>query len=369
MIRSHRLITTLLAIASISWPARAWPCAPAPITDAPPFGAKTENALIVWDRERHIEHFVRNAVFGTGAQSFGFLVPVPGRPVLSEASDGVFDVIDRAIPYRTEFKTSVHRDPFGCAYLALMDNYDWSGKVGAGAPDSRPGVTVLDATRVAGLDATVLSATDTTALSDWLGSRGFQPREALKRWLAVYVAKQWNIVAFRYARPAVAPNSPVAADSLASRAVRISFPTPEPIYPYLEPDDAPETKDRWLHLYVAADTPMDAVLVDDRGSPWGAKRVSATRVDLHNIASALPGLELVPGVPWVTEFVDNVTRRKASDLVFRANRSLAPAERVEVQVRYQTGIPYVSVELLCGVALLTWWWRGRARKKPAAAEA
>jgi hypothetical protein len=360
MIRTNRWLAAVLATACTLWPVQGWPCGLARMwEDHAPFGATTEDALIVWDRQRHIEHFVRNATFGTKARSFGFLVPVPGRPTLAEASDRVFKVIDDAIPVRMEDRTVWHHEWFGCGMLDML-HLDYDG-VGAAAPDDPRGVTVLEQTRVAGLDATVLAASETAALSHWLGAHGFESREALTRWLAVYVAKKWNVVAFRYERPAAPSNAPDDDDSLASQAVRISFSTDEPVYPYFEPSDTPETKDRRLHLYVVADAPMDAVLVDAQASPWTAKRVSASQADMHEVASAVPGLELAPPLRWVTEFMDKTTKRPPSDLVFRPSRSLAPVERVALHLTYRRGVPRVPVEALFAlIALAVWRWRRRA---------
>src|SRR3979409_2593461 len=127
MNRSNRLwLATLLVNACIAWPVQGWPCALARTWEDSAFGATTEDALIVWDRQQHIEHFVRNATFGTNARSFGFLVPVPGRPVLAEASDGLFKVIDDAIPVRIEDKTVWYRDWFGCGMLDML-HLDYEG--------------------------------------------------------------------------------------------------------------------------------------------------------------------------------------------------------------------------------------------------
>ena len=51
------------------------------------------------------------------------------------------------------------------------------------------GVAELGTSRVAGMDATVLRATDSMALGEWLSSHGFSTRPALERWLAHYVER------------------------------------------------------------------------------------------------------------------------------------------------------------------------------------
>ncbi|MBW2460076.1 MAG: DUF2330 domain-containing protein [Deltaproteobacteria bacterium] len=51
----------------------------------------SEEALIVWDAERGVEHFIRRGEFRTDADDFGFLVPTPSPPQLSEVDEDVFD--------------------------------------------------------------------------------------------------------------------------------------------------------------------------------------------------------------------------------------------------------------------------------------
>jgi hypothetical protein len=50
-----------------------------------------EDALIVWDPGKGMEHFIRRARFDTTAKDFGFLVPTPSKPELAEVPDSLFD--------------------------------------------------------------------------------------------------------------------------------------------------------------------------------------------------------------------------------------------------------------------------------------
>ena len=50
-----------------------------------PIAIEGEEALIVWDARRHMQHFVRRAAFAPG-EDFGFLVPTPHRPQLAEVA-------------------------------------------------------------------------------------------------------------------------------------------------------------------------------------------------------------------------------------------------------------------------------------------
>jgi hypothetical protein len=233
-----------------------------------------EDALIVWDAQKHVEHFVRTARFKAGAASFGFLVPTPARPTLAEAGDFLMDALEEVTAPEIEYRNEYEPVPIGCTMLpfALLSTRT-GAPVSAGAP-----VRVLEETRVAGMDAAVLAADDAGALASWLSAHGFDFRDSLKRWVAPYLEKKWVITAFRYARPG-AERADAAGSSLTSEAVRISFPADVPVYPYREPDDAPQTTGRELHLFVVADTAVDGAMGELGGAPWEVQRPFAAPVD------------------------------------------------------------------------------------------
>src|SRR6516165_6284836 len=67
---------------------------------APPPGVVVqiaeESAIIVWDAKARVEHFIRRASFHSTGKDFGFLVPTPAKPELSEVADSVFDQLEQA---------------------------------------------------------------------------------------------------------------------------------------------------------------------------------------------------------------------------------------------------------------------------------
>jgi hypothetical protein len=349
----------LLALfAAALWPALAYPCAPfyAPGIDV---GIEREKALIVWDEARHMEHFVRSADFHTTASSFGFLVPTPSRPTVGEASDKVFEALSTLTMRSKVVKTRWSVAPVGCTMMpfAIASHRD----IGVTAP---PPVTVVEETRVAGMDATVLAATDSAGLSAWLGNRGFAIREDLKRWLDVYIAKKWYLVAFRYERPDLASAGTFVPDAIDSQAVRISFPTDQPVYPYREPGDTHAVPGRVLNLFVVASRGMQGLMVDRGGEPWAPRQWFSGGVSVPTgVAAALPGVDL-PAHAWVTEFGDPTSKRVATDIVFLPSPSRAEVRR-PAAIDYDDRTFYIPYELLFVAAALVWWWRQRDRKSTA----
>jgi hypothetical protein len=241
---TRRLPSLLLAATCLSgalagaWPAQA--CAPAPRAGL--FARVTgEAALVVWDADAKVEHFVRTARFEGGGEDFGFLVPTPTRPTLAEAEDP-FGALERYT--RPPIIRQVDSVSFDPRFLCLGPNY-----IGASGPP--PGsVRVLETTLVSGYEASVLAASDTTALLAWLAEHRYDARPALRDWLDVYVRAGWIVTAFKVVDGATAP-------------VRMSFPTDRPFFPYREPADqrdARAAQARTLRLYVVTPDRREARL-------------------------------------------------------------------------------------------------------------
>jgi hypothetical protein len=356
--RTRFPLAVVASLAAIVWPAVARPCAPAPPANEHVHTVQ-EDALIVWDEARHVEHFIRTAVFDTSAKSFGFLVPTPSPPTLAEVQPEVFSALAAATKPLVEYRQAWVAEPVGCTWLAMKAGVDRDDDT-ASAPAAR--VRVLSEQHVAGLDATVLAASDTAALAEWLRSHGFAMRDALQRWLAVYVEKGWNLVAFRYERPLLAQSGGAIAGAIQSSAVRITFAADGPVYPYLEPDDTPSVPDRELRLFVAADRRLDGSLTGSAWGRWqGSAQFAAAIETPHAVASALPGLAL-PERLWLHEFSDPTTKRPPLDLVFGASplAEVRPPPRIVIIERKF----YVPYELpLVALGAFLWWWRRRAVRR------
>ncbi|HEY5896576.1 MAG TPA: DUF2330 domain-containing protein, partial [Burkholderiales bacterium] len=167
----------------------------------------SEEAIIIWDAAAQRQHFIRRASFQTDAAHFGFLVPTPGKPELGEADDAAF----MALAQITAPATTDVAPPAAKAAKSM------------GSP---AGVAVLERKVVAGLDAAVLEATDADALYHWLKDNGYRSDPYLIEWTRPYVERNWKITAFKIA---------AGAPAVATKAVRMSFQTERPFFPYREP--------------------------------------------------------------------------------------------------------------------------------------
>ncbi|HEY4014608.1 MAG TPA: DUF2330 domain-containing protein [Polyangiaceae bacterium] len=298
-----------------------------------------EDAIIVWDENTHVEQFIRSAEFHTGAKSFGFLVPTPSRPTVAEADAGAAQVLAERAKSETE-RTVVDRWPTPSDWTRWYGRF--SDPIGAA-----PSVEVLEGKSVAGLDMSILTATSADAIADWLGAHGFALRPALRDWLAIYIAKKWDIVAFHYPGPDQLVRRESDRDGVRSAALDISFSTDEPVYPYREPEDTPDEPGRLLRLFVVSRRPMAALLGGQEGQPWRAERVFAKAVD-GNGRMWLP--ERADPV-WLTEFIDPTTKRPPIDVTFRASASLGEVAPL-IATHHLLSNLYGLVEVALGAATL-----------------
>lgn len=274
-----------------------------------------EEALIVWDEGAKREHFIRRASFDTDAKDFGFLVPTPSRPELGESDDRAFGLL-------------------------------------AELTSPQKGVAVLEEKHVAGHDAAILEAKDPAALDAWLKEHGYPSSPALVEWYAPYVAAGWKITAFKFAADSTRPST---------AAVRMSFQTEQPFFPYREPATQRMTprQDRLLRVYVIAEGQMDGRL--GAKGEWPGKAVASKRLDTAELGELLKVAKLPAmaggGARWLTQFEDTASPRPGTDEVFfhRAASSQTferPARALYARSPLVTGALLV---LLAGAAGFAAW--------------
>lgn len=335
-----------------------------------------ESAIIIWDSATKTEHFIRRASFKTEAKDFGFLVPTPTKPTLAEADDSAFGELERitAPPIRAQAQSS--GGCIGCS----------AAQKAAIAPDAQ--VRVLHEQRVAGYDATVLAATDAAALNKWLADHGYQSSDILKKWLEPYVAKGWIITAFKIASPAVkstdakdpivkgttiqsVPTMPSLSSGVATSAVRMTFTTDRPFYPYREPEDqrsAEASKERRLLRIYFIGTERVEGIVGDATAFAGATKWSKTVPDGDRqslIAMLKLANEKTPATWWLTEFEDRSSPRPGmDDLFFRTAKEQNTVERTAITYPGKPGAPAWPLFLVCVLVIAVIYVRRAVRGRP-----
>jgi hypothetical protein len=176
-------------------------------------------------------------------------------------------------------------------------------------------VRVLEQKRVAGYDATVLEADDAGALAEWLKRHGYAERPALEEWLAPYVAQKWKLTAFKIAEPVGdAPQVPSRFRALATGAVRMTFHSERPFFPYREPRDqrestapAPATP-RTLRVFFFGRTRAAATIGEGK-TRFAGKTVWAAPADAARTSVPVA----VPEGAWLTVVEDEASPRPGFD--------------------------------------------------------
>lgn len=285
-----------------------------------------ESALIVWDAASKTEHFIRRAKFDTKAKDFGFLVPTPTRPSLSEVDDAVFAKL-----------LDLTRPP--ARYVSPEDRAaEKAAAAKAAAEKSAPVVTVLETKTVAGFDAAVIASNDAHALNAWLKKNAYASSPELTEWLKPYLAGGWIITAFKIS------NGRPGAGRAVTTAVRMSFKTERPFFPYREPAVRDQTS-RALELYFLSGERVEGRIGGDSaahtgerpGNPWPGRPLWARPLDRSAGKDLLKRVklpeDLVPKVIWLTRFLDSSAPRPGTDELY-FSRAKDQNEIVDVKRLY-----------------------------------
>lgn len=295
-----------------------------------------QTVLLIWDPKTKTEHFIRKASFKAEGNDFGFLVPTPSRPQLSESGNEAFPHLAQIT--RPKHKPSVG---FGCSVA----------NTGYAAPTAA--VTVIERKEVAGFDAVVLSASSASALTAWLKTNGYHFSPEVEAWAAPYVRDGWMLTALRVAKRS-RTESTVRADAL-----RITFQTVRPLFPYREPDNREAAKkvgasSRRLRLYFISDARYEGKL--DGTNSWSGNAVWSNALPQSEKETLLGLLKLPPSSGperwWLTEFEDRWPYGIApGDLYFAPARSQKAVQRW-ADTRATTDVSLGVCFAVAGLALM-----------------
>ncbi|MHC4829393.1 MAG: DUF2330 domain-containing protein [Planctomycetota bacterium] len=309
-----------------------------------------QEVLLVWDPASRTEHFIRRARFSTGEQAFGFIVPTPTVPDIAGVPGEIFDVLATRTRPRPRFVTEGTEFSVSSIFLQVLSK---SRSADTGS------VRVLAETDVAGYRATVLEATDPAALTDWLKTHQFSVRPEIETWVAPYVQAGYKLTAFRYLREGEDNSSPQEAGT---QAIRLSFKTDHPFFPYRVPEDRrSDPAKSLLRLYVASPEPVRAVLREagqatdakapEQGAFPGELKGRVSYKGLEGLATlALPSAPEAPPV-WLTVYEDEAWPSSALDLSFDTDLSPEAATVIKPEIVItRPRVIMIPLELVIAVA-------------------
>jgi hypothetical protein len=351
------LVVAVFALSVADRPVPA--CCPAPPSGKPVVNAD-QTVIIIWDSATQTEHFIRQASFKSEADDFGFLVPTPAQPELAESGNEAFPYLMKLTEPERQKKPRPSSG-IGC------------GCGGSPTPASKnvgAAVQVLQEKRVAGFDAVVLEAKSADALVNWLKEHRYAFSPEVEAWASPYVDAGWKITALRVAKD----NDGKAEKNVAAAALRMSFKTDRPLFPYREPDpksvaDALGAKNRLLRIYFVAEGRYQGELTKDVS--WTGQVAWANRLSTADRNQVLERLKLPettgPSEWWLTEFEDNWPYRSApADVYFTRSVDQSPVKRPPIVEYVSSPWPTdVTVYAFGGVVVLTLLLRlrGGGRKR------
>jgi hypothetical protein len=280
-----------------------------------PLGKPVINAdqtmIILWDSAAKTQHLIRKASFKSEADDFGFLVPTPTQPELNESGNDAFPFIQKLTEPVIE-RIKRPSGGMGCGCGAPLTPT-------AGLANAKT-VEVLEEKLVAGFHASVLAADSATDLVEWLDDHGYAFSPEVEEWAKPYVDAGWKITALKIAKLEEGQTD----NTVAASALRLTFETETPIFPYREPDfkqqpSALGAHGRLLRIYFIGEARYQGDLTESVA--WSGRVAWSDKIDAENRKKILDLLNLPEGTGpntwWLTEFEDNWAYAKApSDLRF-----------------------------------------------------
>lgn len=228
---------------------------------------EAEQVLIVHDPATETEHFVREIVFRDAKEPFGFVVPLPSQPTVTKVEKSPFAALAARFP--PEPPEPPGRSAAGSGARGMSND-------GAARPRE---VTVLSKERIGSFTVFVLEATNAGALKKWLDDNDLATTPESDAWLQHYVDLGFYYAAFRYEMPAAKTPSPAAKTGAKAETVQITFKTPLPYYPYLEPKHpTPSSNPRVLSVWYMSPQRAVPVAAVKEGSAIAWKRPWAESV-------------------------------------------------------------------------------------------
>ena len=340
----HRIVLLLLTTIVCARPLLA--CAPAPHAGEA-IDVVEESAVIVWDPATTTQHFIRRATFRGNARDFGFLVPTPTAPALAAIDDGIFDtlqakteppVIERS---RREFRWSL-----------LWGTYRLANVEGARGGAS---VNVLQTTKVAGYEAAVLDATDAGALRGWLQTHGYATTPDLEQWLEVYIRQRWKITAFKI-------DKTQSETDAQTQAVKMSFTTDRPFFPYREPASQRTGSNtmRVLRVFFLGPERVYGTI----GTAFWPGLLRWSNVLDDTLRAQLAKATNVAMPARLTAFIE-IGSRSGTDELFFSKAAVQSAFAPPPRIRETVNVVLIPLDVLAPVLLLlalVFYWRRRSRR-------
>jgi len=171
-----------------------------------------QRAVILYGNStgNYTEHLILSVSFEGDAEDFAWVIPVPDKPEIAVTDAELFWEL-------SDFtRTEIPSPGFGCAFGGLT-------------PGDQDGVDVIEEQVVGPYATAILSATNATALADWLNANGYIFPEDGEEIISEYIEKEWYFVATKI--NAVEEDTGDALTEGAIEPIVLSFASEEIVYP------------------------------------------------------------------------------------------------------------------------------------------
>lgn len=160
----------------------------------------------------YTEHLILSVSFEGNAEDFAWVIPVPNKPEIAVSDPELFwELYDFT---RIESPSWNWITFWGC---------------GGAAPSDHKGVDVIEEQVVGPYATAILSATNATALADWLNANGYIFPEDGEEIISEYIEKEWYFVATKI--NAVEEDTGYALAEGTIEPIVLSFASEEIVYP------------------------------------------------------------------------------------------------------------------------------------------
>ena len=157
------------------------------------------------------EHLILSVSFEGDAEDFAWVIPVPDKPEIAISDPELFWEL-------SDFTATAIPSPgFGCLFF------------GGAAPGDQDGVDVIEEQVVGPYATAILSATNATALVDWLNANGYIFPGDGQEIISEYIEKEWYFVATKI--NAMDEDTGYALAEGTIEPIVLSFASDEIVYP------------------------------------------------------------------------------------------------------------------------------------------
>ncbi|WP_165700141.1 DUF2330 domain-containing protein [Ornithinimicrobium ciconiae] len=244
------------------------------------------------------------------ATEAGLLLPTPNPAEVELGEEEMFDDLAEISQPRVEERRHL-----------IGDDLD-SAAGGAEPPGSVEGsrVQVLSVTDLGPLEATVLTADDPGALTDWLDEHGYVMKDALAEVIEPYIDERWAFVAVKLTLEGKTLNGDLPP-------LTVSFDSDEFVYPMRMSSAAAWPQD--TRTYVVAEHKVERT-DDTAANGTSARLIFAGEPDPTHVDSpALQALlERAPYVTAIDQYFGNPEASIVSDFRFASAADNEPFQRV-----------------------------------------